>query len=84
MLKVCTILRLFCNVFRENDVLYVIIYTPFAVIRSGMVLFYVFQVFDYFTLKLTVIECNLTLYGHPQGTMPIEERKNRRSSRQSR
>jgi len=47
--------------------------------------FSVFRRFwDHFIPKLTIIEYNSTLYGHPQVTMPVEGRKNRRSSTHSR
>jgi len=63
-------------------VFYVIIYNPFLVLCSGMVLFCVLQVFGPFYPKFTIIEYNLTPHGHSQ-VMPIQGRKNRRSSRQS-
>ena len=49
----CIILGSFCYIFRENYMLYVIIYAPFPVLRSGMVLFYVLQNSGSLTLDLT-------------------------------
>jgi len=77
------ILKSYSGIFRENYVFYAILCTPFPILHSGIGLFCISQVFGPFYTTLPLNDCNWTLHGHPQVTMPMEGRKSRRMSKQS-
>ena len=77
MLKAYIILGSFCYIFRENYVLFVVIYTLFQ-FYALVWFFYVFYRFlDHFTPDLILNKCIWTLHGHPLVAMPVEGTKNR-------
>ena len=63
------ILKSFCAIVREDYVLFIIIYTPLFHLKVWS-FSVVFRFLGHFIAMLTIIECILTPYGHPQITMP--------------
>ena len=68
-------MRSFCTIFRKNYMFYAILCTPFLVLCLGMVFSLFCTFLDHFTPTLTIIECSMTPYGHPQFTVTMEEQK---------